>query len=54
LPIASRAASAILLSLRPIAADIGDLVGDDEVVLGVDSGLHVVANQASPLGLRHH
>ena len=36
--------------LRAVAADVGDLVRNDEVVLGVDRRLHVVAHDARSLG----
>ena len=26
-------------------AEVGDFVGDDQMVLGIDSGLHVVADE---------
>ena len=32
--------------LGPVIADVGDLVRDDQVVLVIDRGLHVVANNA--------
>ena len=35
--------------LRPIAADIGHVMGDDQMVLGIDGDLHIVADNASPL-----
>src|SRR5258708_34425457 len=35
--------------LRPIAADIGHVMGDDQMVLGVDGDLRIVADNASAL-----
>ena len=40
--------------LRPVASDVGHLVGDDQVVLGVHCGLDVVADDASGLAVRGH
>ena len=40
--------------LRAVVALVGHLVGHDQVVLGIDGGLHVVADHPSALGLRHH
>jgi hypothetical protein len=37
--------------LAAIVADIGDLVGDDQVMLGVDSGLDIVSDHARILPL---
>ena len=43
-----------LRELAAVVAHIGDLVRNDQVVLGIHSNLHVVAHHASTLGLRHH
>ena len=40
--------------LRPIVADVGDLVGDDQVGVGIDRRLHVVADEAGALAIRRH
>ena len=40
--------------LRPVAADIGHLVRDDQMVLGVDGDLHVVADDARALAAGRH
>jgi len=37
--------------LRPIAADIGHVMGDDQMVLGIDGDLRIVADNASALPL---
>ena len=40
--------------LTAVMADVGDLVGHDQVVLGIDRGLHVVAHDArAPAAGRH-
>ena len=40
--------------LRPIAADIGHVMGDDQMVLGIDGDLHIVADNASALAAGRH
>jgi hypothetical protein len=40
--------------LRPIAADIGHVMGDDQMVLGIDGDLHIVADNASALTAGRH
>ena len=45
-PVAPRACLAIDDKLGSVMADVGDFVGDDQMVLGVDRGLHVVADDA--------
>ena len=40
--------------LGPVAADIGDLVRDDQMVLGIDGDLHVVADDAGALAAGRH
>jgi hypothetical protein len=40
--------------LRAIRADIGDLVRDDQMVLGLDRDLHVVADDAGASAARRH
>src|SRR5580700_2117299 len=37
--------------LRPIAADIGHVMGDDQMLLGIDGDLRIVADNASALPL---
>jgi len=43
-----------VVQLCPVIANVCDLVRNDQVVLGIDSGLHVVAHQARSLGLGGH
>jgi hypothetical protein len=38
--------------LSPIVADVGDLMGHDQVMLGIDSGLDVVTDHAAPAPAR--
>ena len=40
--------------LRPVAANIGDLVGHDQMVLGVDGHLDIVADDAGALAAGRH
>jgi hypothetical protein len=40
--------------LRPIVADIGHLMRDDQMVLGIDGDLHIVADNASALAAGRH
>ena len=40
--------------LRPIAADIGHVMGDDQMVLGIDGDLRIVADNASALTAGRH
>ena len=40
--------------LRPVAADIGDLVRDDQMVLGIDGHLNIVADDAGALAAGRH
>ena len=40
--------------LGPVVADVGHLVRDDQVVLVVDRGLHVVANDAGATAAGGH
>src|ERR1700729_4282276 len=40
--------------LRPIAADIGHVMGDDQMVLGIDGDLHIVADNTSALTAGRH
>lgn len=47
MPIAARAWLGHRGQLLPIAPDIGDLVGHDEGMLGIDRALHVVTDDAA-------
>ena len=40
--------------LRPIAADVGDLVRDDQMVLGIDGHLDIVADDTGALAAGRH
>ena len=40
--------------LRAVAADIGDLVGEDEVMLGVDGKLDIVADDVCTFAMTRH
>ena len=40
--------------LRPIAADTGHVMGDDQMVLGIDGDLRIVADNASALTAGRH
>jgi hypothetical protein len=40
--------------LRPVAANIGDLVRDDQMVLGIDGHLDIVADDAGALAAGRH
>ena len=40
--------------LAAIVADIGDFVRDDQMMLRIDHGLHVVADHAGVLAARRH
>ena len=53
-PLASLGLAAHGGQLRPIAADIGHLMRDDQMVLGIDGDLHVVADNARALAAGRH
>ena len=40
--------------LRPVGADVGDLVRDDQMVLGIDGHLDIVADDAGALAAGRH
>ena len=40
--------------LGAVMADVGDFVGDDQMVLGIDRGLHVVADDAGAAATGGH
>ena len=39
--------------MRPVGADVGDLVRDDQMVLGIDGHLDIVADDAEPIDQAH-
>lgn len=54
LPIASRCGSSHRAELRPITADIGDLMSDDQLVLGINGHLYVEAHHPRALVTCRH
>ena len=40
--------------MRPVAADVGDLVRDDQMVLGIDGHLNIVADDTGALAAGRH
>ena len=43
-----------MCKLRPVGADVGHLMRDDQVMLGVDGDLHIVADDAGAAAAGRH